>query len=571
MTSSEQRLHPASILFDTARYARLFLWPALLAFFGAGRRRDPEFGPFDPGDFEVWLWILVLPSVALSVARYLSFRLRYEPNELIIRSGILFRNERHLPYARIQNLDAVQNVFHRALGVVDVRVETGGGTEPEARMSVLPIAALGEMRARVFAGRAVPPEGRDDAMARRDDAMERRDFSPGEPPETDRPTRPEAAPTPTGAHEPETPPSPTGAHRLETPPTPPDAHRPEAGPVPLLHLPLRELLLCGFLENKGVVLVGAAYGALWESGAMNRVWSWLFAGTIDARGLIREVLAFVVGSGPLPTGRLVLLLGGIAGFLVLVRLISMVWAFVRLYDFRLTRRGQDLRITYGLFTRVTATIPVGRIQTLTVHQGWLHRRFRRASIRVETAGGKAGAAVRDREWVAPLIREEHVPALVSAIVPGVAMEAVPWQPVHPRAFRRAVKRSLAAVSLASAVVLLALGPRALVIVLPLVGWTIVSTHQQVKRLRWSATDDVVAFRSGWLRRSETLVRVNRIQAVSVYATPLDRRARMARVRVDTAGAGELSHRVDIPYLAADLARDVADRLAGLAARTAFRW
>lgn len=136
------------------------------------------------------------------------------------------------------------------------------------------------------------------------------------------------------------------------------------------------------------MLVGAAYGALWESGAMNRVWSWLFAGTIDARGLIREVLAFVVGSGPLPTGRLVLLLGGIAGFLVLVRLISMVWAFVRLYDFRLTRRGQDLRITYGLFTRVTATIPVGRIQTLTVHQGWLHRRFRRASIRVETAGGR---------------------------------------------------------------------------------------------------------------------------------------------------------------------------------------
>ncbi len=531
MTSSEQRLHPASILFDSARYARLFLWPALLAYFGGGRRRDPDFGPFDPGDFDVWLWILVLPSVALSVARYLSFRLRYEPNELIIRSGILFRNERHLPYARIQNLDAVQNVFHRALGVVDVRVETGGGTEPEARMSVLPVAALGEMRARVFAGRAVPPERRDSETA----AMERRDFGPGDSPEADRPTRPEAAPT------------------------------------PLLHLPVRELLLCGFLENKGVVLVGAAYGALWESGAMNRVFGWLFAGSIDARGLIREVLAFVVGSGPLPTGRLVLLLGGIAGFLVLVRLISMVWAFVRLYDFRLTRRGQDLRITYGLFTRVTATIPIGRIQTLTVHQGWLHRTFRRASIRVETAGGKAGEAVRDREWVAPLIREDQVPALVSAIVPGVTMEAVPWQPVHPRAFRRAVKRSLAGAALVSVAILLALGLRALVIVLPLVAWTIVSTHQQVKRLRWSATDDVVAFRSGWLRRSETLVKVNRIQAVSVHATPLDRRARMARVRVDTAGAGERSHRVDIPYLAADLARDVADRLAGLAARTAFRW
>lgn len=555
MTSSEQRLHPASILFDSARYARLFLWPALLAFFGGGRRRDPEFGPFDYGDVDVWLWILVLPSVALSLARYLSFRLRYEPNELIIRSGILFRNERHLPYARIQNLDAVQNVFHRALGVVEVRVETGGGAEPEARMSVLPIAALEDMRARVFAGRAVPPERGDSETAE----MERWDTGSGEALEVPQPTRPEAAPTPTGAHGP------------ETSPTPPDAHGPKARTDELLHLPLRELLLCGFLENKGVVLVGAAYGALWESGAMNRIWSWLFAGSIDARGLIREVLAFVVGSGPLPTGRLVLLLGGVAGFLVLVRLISMAWAFVRLYDFRLTRRGQDLRITYGLFTRVTATIPIGRVQTLTVHQGWLHRRFRRASIRVETAGGKAGAAVRDREWVAPIIRVEQVPALVTAIVPGVAMEAVPWQPVHPHAFGRAVKRALAVVALVSAIVLLVLGPRALVLVLPLVAWTIVSTRQHVKHLRWSATDDVVAFRSGWLRRSETLVRVNRIQAVSAHESPLDRRVHMARVRVDTAGAGELSHRVDIPYLAADVAGALAARLSSLAAQTAFRW
>jgi putative membrane protein len=339
----------------------------------------------------------------------------------------------------------------------------------------------------------------------------------------------------------------------------------------LLHLPLRELLLCGFLENKGMVLVGAAYGALWEAGALNRAWSWIFDGSVDARGLFREVMAFLVGTAPLPAGRLFLALGGVAGFLVLVRLISMGWAFVRLHDFRLTRQNQDLRITYGLFTRVTATIPVGRVQTLTVHQGWLHRRVGRASIRVETAGGKAGAAVRDREWVAPLIRVEHVGGLVSAIMPGVALGSVRWQAVHPHAFRRAVKRALAVVALFSAIAIVVLGPRALIIVLPVAAWTIVSTRQHVRHLGWSATDDLVGFRSGWLGRRETIIRVNRIQAVTTYESPLDRRARMARVRVDTAGAGELSHRVDIPYLAGDVARAVAERLAGLAARTAFRW
>jgi len=514
-TSSEQRLHPASLLFDTARYARVFLWPALLAFVSGRRRGGPDLASFDYGDFDVWLWILVIPSVALSVARYLSFRLCYEPTQLVIRSGILFRNERHLPYARIQNLDAVQNPIHRVLGVVDVRVETGGGTEPEARMSVLPAAALDQMRARVFAGRtsAMPPAEATTA----------------------------------------------------------EAQEPQARGEELLHLPLRELLLCGFLENKGLVLVGAAYGALWETGAMNRVYGWFFDGGVDARGLIREVLAFMIGTGPLPAGRLLLALGGVAGFLVLVRLISMGWAFVRLHDFRLTRRGRDLRITYGLVTRVTATIPLGRVQTITVHQGWLHRRLRRASVRVETAGGKAGMAVRDREWVAPLIRVDRVPGLVSAIVPGVAVGAVEWQPVHPRAFRRAVRRALAVVGLFSAIALPVLGARALIVILPIVAWTIVSTRQHVRRLAWSATEDIVAFRRGWLRRSETFVRINRIQAVSAHESPLDRRARMARVRVDTAGASELSHRVDIPYLAADVAAALANRLAALAARTAFRW
>jgi putative membrane protein len=129
MTPSEQRLHPASIFFDTARYARLFAGPALLALVTSSRGSGPlwQHGYGGP-DVETWLWVLMLPSVALSVARYLSFRMQYEPDQLVIRSGILFKNVRHLPYARIQNLDAVQNVFHRAFGVADVRVETGGGS-----------------------------------------------------------------------------------------------------------------------------------------------------------------------------------------------------------------------------------------------------------------------------------------------------------------------------------------------------------------------------------------------------------------------------------------------------------
>jgi hypothetical protein len=46
---------------------------------------------------------------------------------------------------------------------------------------------------------------------------------------------------------------------------------------------------------------------------------------------------------------------------------------------------------------------------------------------------------------------------------------------------------------------------------------------------------------------------------------------MARVGVDTAGAGERSHRVDIPYLARSVAADLQHRLVHSAARTDFEW
>ncbi len=518
-----QRLHPASILFDSLRHIRNFALPAIFAMFSTSRARGGE-GPFRyrVPDVDLWLPLLVIPALLLSVARYWSFRLHYGEDELTIRSGLFFRNERRIPFARIQNLDAVQNVFHRLLSVVEIRIETGGGAEAEARISVLPVTALDEMRTRVFKGRGAPSSSSANApLTAADDAT------------------------------------------LETNDVP-------ASRV-LLHLPVRELLLCGFLENKGMVLVAAAYGVLLEAGLLNRLWEGLFAVNIDARRLIRDLGAAVFEGAPVPGGGLVMAAAGVAAFFVVVRIISMVWAFVRLYGFRLSRVGDDLRIEYGLFTRVTATVPIHRVQTLTIEEGWLHRRLDRASVRVETAGGQSGAATRDREWVAPLVHTSTLGTLLADVLPGVDIDRTDWHPVHPRAFRRAIKPALAVALFAVLVSILVLGPRGLVIAIPILAWAVFATRRRVACLGWLASETVVGFRSGWITHRRTLARVNKIQAVAARSSPLDRRAGMAKVRVDTAGAGEWSHRVDIPYLADSVARDLCDRLALQAARTAFRW
>lgn len=521
MPSEDRRLHPLSILFGLISGLRSFALPGLLLLIGAGS-----------AGWMVWeLWALpfLIPSMVISAVRYFSFRYRYGENEMVVRTGFLFRNERHVPYARIQNVDGVQNVLHRLLNVVEVRVETGGGQEPEAKMSVLPVADFEEMRRRVFEEKRTE---------------EKRQVA-------------------------------TAAGPEDSPAVPAAAGR------TLLQLSPRELILHGFIENRGFVIITAALGLIWEMGVVDRFgdWSWgdwRFWEKGLVRDLLRDVMVALFGDGGVPWSRIALALVGLAALLVLVRLISMGWALVRLYGFRLTLEGEDLRTEYGLLTRVTATIPLRRIQTVTVHEGPFHRLFGRASVRVQTAGGGSEWGEEDkektqREWLAPILRRGALPGLLREVLPGLDLGAVEWRPVHPRAFRRELKASMLFFPLFAVPFVPFWKWWALALLPVILVWAAIHAKLYVKHLGWTPTDRAVLFRTGWLWRQVSVAPFVKIQAVAIHESPFDRRAAMARVRVDTAGGGEGSQRVDIPYLSRETARDLYDLLATQAAQTAFRW
>jgi putative membrane protein len=519
---SEQRLHPASLLFAFGRSLKAFALPYLLVLLTASRSTGGppiNFGPvpMPVANWEAWTMLLLIPSAVAAITRYLSFHLRYEATELVIRSGVIFRNERHVPYARIQNLDAVQNVLHRLLGVIEVRVETGAGKEPEATISVIPAAAFEDMRRRVFEGRAH--------------------------------AAPAVAATEASVS--------TGT----------DA-------ATLLHLPMRELMLYGLLENRGLFVIGAVVGLLWQFDLVDSVGNLIFGDDSFGRSVARDVFRAVARGEPLPLGELVLVLAVVVTVLVLVQLLSIGWAVMRLYDFRLTRAGEDLRSQFGLLTRVTSTIPLRRIQTMTIREGPLERLVGRVSVRAETAGGGqrgAGDKSKEREWLAPILHRAELPIFVHQVMPELDLTAIEWHPAHPRAFRRAAKRSVLLALLLSAAAVLPLERWAVGVLFVALPWAVLSAHRYVRHLGWAVTDEVVLFRSGWIWRNLTVARSAKVQAVTLVQSPFDRRTAMGRVQVDTAGASERSHRVDIPYLARDVAQDLYSRLAARAASTAFRW
>ena len=530
---SDHRLHPSSILFALAGSLRSFLLPAVVLIVTSGRSAPASSGPggwgpagwmnrWMPGDFEIanwqfWALLFLIPSTLAALARYVSFRMRYEGTELVIKSGILFRNERHVPYARIQNLDAVRNVAHRLLGVAEVRVETGGGTAPEATISVLHETVFEEMRRRVFAGRAFQQ------------AIE--------PSSTDADVTPQ----------------------------------PESRT--LLYLPVRELLLNGVLDNRGMVVIAAGYGVLWEAGLFQAVWD-PFTNGWYGPGLLRDTFLTVV-SGNLPSfGRIAVLLIGIVGLLLLVRVLSMVWSLLRLHEFRLTRVGEDLRTEYGLLTRVTTTIPLKRVQSLTIKEAPLQRLVDRMSVRVETAGGHGAShdgPKQPRELLAPIIHRSAVPALVHDVLPGFTLDGLDWQPLHPRAFRRTVTPGVIVSVLATIPFVYWFGWIGLAALPFALTWLLILGWMHVRHTRWAFTEDVLAHRSGWLWRSITIVPTSKVQTVGFVESPFDRRAAMAGVRVDTAGSAAPTHRISITYLARETAASLYERLAAQTAQTAFRW
>jgi putative membrane protein len=500
-----------SVVFNLAGQLKELLIPGLVVLFGA---RNSE-------QWQAWMMLLAVPYFGIAIGRYVSFRYRYDERELVVRWGLIFRNERHIPYARIQNLDAVQNPVHRLFGVTKVRLETGAGREPEATMSVLPIEAFDEMRRRVFEGRA------------------------------------EAAAVATDAE----------ASTSATPAAP------AAAGTTLLSLGPRELAVAGLIENRGMVLIAAAFGLVWELGFMEALTDRIFGEETAGRGAIRAFFAAVFGRGEVPWGQVALMLAAFAGFLIFVRVLSMVWGLIRLYGFTLTRTGEDLRSEFGLFTRVVATVPMRRIQTLTVYEGPWHRLFGWAAVRVTTAGGGAqggDASSSQREWLAPIIGREALPGFLRQVLPEVDVAPVVWEPVHPRAFVRELRVRTVLAAVLCVGLAFVLGWWDLAAFAILAAWAAIAAHQYIRHLGWSITDRAVLFRSGWLWRHLTVARFTRIQAVTIEESPFDRRTGMASVRVDSAG-GSGGHGVDIPYLPREVAGTLYQRLSTEAARTAFRW
>jgi putative membrane protein len=328
-----------------------------------------------------------------------------------------------------------------------------------------------------------------------------------------------------------------------------------AAPEVLVELPTSELVKFGFITLRGLLVIPVLYGIAEQLDLFERIdVDWLLDSVESAtEESLRPVLV-----------------AGLAVAVVLVFLgLSVGWTILRFHDYRLERTGDLLRVTCGLFTKVSAAVGRHRIQLITVRESVLHRMFRRVSVRVATAGGVDEKSEISRKWFIPLLPRDQVARILNELRPGLDPAGASWRPLAPKAARRKAVGNVVFAMLLGAVGLAALRWWGLILVAVLVAFAVAHAVLWTRRTSFALTDDGLLYRTGVLTRQTTATFFDKLQVVSLGRSPFDRRHRMATLTVDTAANGQAP--VQIPYVEEEVAADLFRTLSAQAEITALRW
>jgi len=438
-------LHPLSVVYRTGTAVARFAWVLVIGVFSTSQLDGLGAGAF------ALLAVAVLAVFAYQVVYVRRFDYELTPGTFDLRSGVVSRRTREIPYRRVQNVDVSRNVLQRAFGIAELRIETAGGGETEAQLRYV-------------------SDDEADRIQREIGRLKR------------------------GVSEGETDPEPETTDEL-------------------FAITARELLLLG------VVRVDL------------RLLSFV---TVLLPILIPSVsetfpLLDLYRAAPVVLG----------GLVAVALVVSSVAAVANYYGFELHRGTDELRYQRGLLQEYSGTIPLDKVQSVSVTENALARRLGYASLEVETAGYAPGGNGEGSQSAVPLARRERVFDLARSVE---HFGEVSFQRPPRRARTRyAVRYSLVVAFLTAVSVAVvrftaisppipALSPLALLVVVP------VAAHLKWANLGYALAEDHFVAREGFWTRTTRVVPYYRVQTLVESATAFQRRRDLATLVVDTAGS-----------------------------------
>lgn len=209
-----------------------------------------------------------------------------------------------------------------------------------------------------------------------------------------------------------------------------------------------------------------------------------------------------VGGGLIP---LTLALGGFLSKRVLTQ-----------FNYTLARTPAGLRITRGLTTLNSQTIPAHRVQSVTISQPLFWRPMKRAKLTLTVLGGLVAETQGESTLYLPIGDARQIQIALAALWPNLRLQDL--------RFTRTPRRA-----------------------------------RWLSPLSWSwlgyATDaEVLAVRRGWFERKQTIIPHARLQSMQIHQGPFERRLKLATV---VSYCASMLDRTEIKHLELGQARRLA--------------
>ncbi|ADB60705.1 membrane-flanked domain protein [Haloterrigena turkmenica DSM 5511] len=530
------RLHPLSAAAYALQYGFLWLSAATILTLVLGG----IFGPIDSAWVPIAAPVGLVAGAAYGIAYFYRFEYGITPDTFDVSSGVFARRSREIPYERIQNVDVRQGVVQRLLGLAVVSIETAGGGSTEAALNFVSESEATRLQHQIRTRTADVRDrrherGRRDASATTDERTIDEASSDTETERTNATTDLDE-PVPDAGESAAEPDSTDGTTTSDSGPVS-DSRDRVAGPDSrgprrqhLFALEARELLLYSFTSFRP-----AAAAAL--------LGLFFFATDLAISLLVSAARPFGgpanLGEGS-PTSYGILTVVSVVNGVVTAYVLSVVYTFAAYYDFRLGRAGGDFVYERGLLQRYSGSIPVEKVQSVTVSANPLQRLLGYAGLWVETAGYGPDSDSGGSQSAVPLAERGRVHRFTETLT-GVESPRFRSPPTT------ALRRYLVRYAIVATVVVAAAFAVTRVTVLE--RWYVAAVvfvavppaaYLKYVHLGYYVGEDHLVVRRGFWKQRTTVIPYYRIQTVSTRRSIFQRRLGLASLVVDTASSRSFS-------------------------------
>src|SRR5690606_7584190 len=190
---------------------------------------------------------------------------------------------------------------------------------------------------------------------------------------------------------------------------------------------------------------------------------------------------------------------------------------------------------------------------------------------IDTATGGRDNEQRALRELAPIAVPDACDDLVRHLLPGAQWPPAQWQPLHRLAWVRLAWPGALLAVLVCAVLSWRGGAWALLLLGAWLAWTLLVARRHAHHAGYACDEHLVAARTGWWSRHWRFAEIDKLQALRLAQSPLDRRCGMATLVVDTAGASAMAPPLRLRYLPESEARALFERLGAAVAARKLRW